>query len=225
MSSILACPTQGYLMVPATSTPPHDGHILGGAQNIAGAVSPNSGKRLLQLAQINTSDRRLELQTAGFEMLPLLYSWTCDIHQGNFTYRVRPGAIEVLQFTQGRAYTDFPYENYPDAFAPQFMDLSPLSANDQKIILELNDRSARRTSPHRRTILDSPRHQVGGIPRLVQEEEFSLTCPHCAGEMPMFASIADDNGTPSGFTGNPYVQVVYHLCRACWVVSCYNISD
>ena len=145
MSNTVARPTRGYLMVPATSPPPHDGHILGGAQNIAGAVSPNSGRRLLQLAQINTADRRLELQAADFEMLPLLYSWTCDMHQGSFTYRVRPGSVELLDFQQGRAHTDFPYAGYPDAFAPQFMDLAPIDANDQKIILELNDRSARRS--------------------------------------------------------------------------------
>lgn len=225
MSSISTRPTQGYLMVPATTEPPHDGHILCGYQNIAGAVSPNSGRRLLQLALLNTTDQRLELQTASFEVLPLLYSWTCDISQGTFTYRVGPGKVDLLDFQQGQAYSDFPYESYPDAFPPLSMALSPIDANDQQIILQLNDRDARRASPHQRTDLDHPRHQVGGIPRLMQDEEFSLKCPHCTSEMPMFASIADANGTPRGFTNNPYVQVIYHLCRACWVISCYNICD
>jgi hypothetical protein len=225
MRNILARPIQGHLMVPAMSAPSYDGHMLCGHQNIAGAVSPNSGRRLLQLAQINTSDPRLELASANFEVLPLLYSWTCDIHHGTFTYRVGRGAVALLDFQRGQAYSNFPYDNYPDSFPPLSMELSPISATDQQIILELNDRDAACASPHRRTFLDAPRHQVGGIPRLMQDEEFSFNCPVCTGEMPFLASIADDNGTPRGFTGNAYIQVVYHLCRACWVVTAYNICD
>jgi hypothetical protein len=207
MTSINTRPTQGYYMVPAKSAPSQDGHILGGSQSIAGAVSPNSGKPLLQLAQINTADPRLELETAGFAALPLLYGWTCDIHQGLFTYRVEPDRVELLDFPQGRTYTDFPYENYPDAFAPVPMNLAPIDAK------------GRRTDP------DEPQHQLGGTPTLMQDAVSGLKCPRCAGAMPLFAAIANDNGTPPGFTDNPYVQVVYHLCRACWVITCYNVCD
>lgn len=105
--SIVAQPTQGYLMVSEMSRPPHDGHVLCGDQTFAGAVSPNSGRRLLQLSQISTADQRLELDAANFEVLPLLYSWTCDIHQGTFSYAVGRGKIDVLDFRRGQAYTHF----------------------------------------------------------------------------------------------------------------------
>jgi hypothetical protein len=207
MTPIKSRPTQGYFMVPAKGSPSHDGHILGGSQSIAGAVSPNSGKPLLQLAQLNTDDRRLELETAKFASLPLLYSWTCDIHRSPFTYRVEPDRVELLSFQEGRTYTDFPYENYPEAFAPVPMNLAPVGAKD------------------RHAASDEPQHQLGGTPTLMQDVEPDLKCPGCAGEMPLFAAIANDNGTPPGFTDNPYVQVVYHLCRECWVITCYNMCD
>lgn len=221
---IASFPSQGYFLVPAIGGP----HILGGDQNLAGALSPNSGRRLLQLARISTTDPRLYLQAAEFEGLPLLYSWTCDIHRGEFTYRVDQKGIEILAYEAGSTvYTKFPYKDYPDSFAAVMMDLVPIDASEQQIILGLNDRETRRVSEsaHEGGKLDQPMHQLGGIPRLMQDEVSKRKCPRCAGQMPLFASIADDNGTPRGFTNNPYVQVIYHLCRACWIVNCYNLSD
>ncbi len=131
------------------------------------ALSPNSGRRLLQLALIRTTDERLYLQTAEFEGLPLLYSWTCDIHRGEFTYRVDQREIEILAYEAGTTlYTKFPSKDYPDSFAPVTMNLVPITESEQKTISELNDRETRleSESAYAGCDLDRPQHQLGGIP-------------------------------------------------------------
>jgi hypothetical protein len=224
--SFLVQPIQGYLLVPsASSGEGHYVHTLCGRTNFKGAVSPNSGKPLLQLLLLDASDPRLELSNAAAPHLPLFYSWTCPISEGVFSYRVVANEIEVINFNSGDPFTDFPYENYPEAFAARSVDLLPLASSQQETINRLNDKDTAFSERLQFADLDRPRHQVGGIPRLLQPTFTAMQCPVCKKEMPLFASIANENGTPQGFADNEFVQVVYHLCRACVTLSCYHMVD
>ena len=51
-------------------------HCVGGVNNLIGSISPNSGRPLLQLAQLDTQDKRLGLANTGLPGISLLFSWT-----------------------------------------------------------------------------------------------------------------------------------------------------
>lgn len=224
-SDLLPLPRQGYFVVRKA----HDDeatyrHLLCGRPTFKGAISPNSGKPLLQLLALDARDPRLELPHQP-KTFPLLYSWTCPISDGVFTYGVRNDRIELIEFSEGAPYSDFPYPNYPNHFQEVEVGLLALTETQQKLIEQLNageiDFDTRITLQD----IDRPKHQLGGTPRLLQSTLTPVKCPNCHRAMPLLAAIANENGTPEGFVRNDYAQVIYHLCRQCLNVSCYNIAD
>jgi hypothetical protein len=64
-------------------------------------------------------------------------------------------------------------------------------------------------------------------------DSMSISCPVCSTEMPLLAAICDDatGNDPFGvevensFVGNGGVQMIFHLCRECSVVSAYHSCD
>lgn len=201
-------------------------HRLFGMHSIAGAVSPNSGRPLLRLLQLDMADPKLELNRGPGEVLPLLFSWSCEMSQSPVIYRVKSSAaVELMVYRRGKAYDDFPYAEYPSHFPERTAALVPIPAREQDAIRDLNSgRLAPADLPAHQRDLVVPRHQVGGEPFLVQPWE-SLDCPSCTRPMPFLASIGDDSGTPEGLTGNPFVQTCFSYCRPCRVVGARQQCD
>jgi hypothetical protein len=79
--------------------------------------------------------------------------------------------------------------------------------------------------------LDEPRHQVGGNPFIYNP--IKTNCPECGREMPLLAAICIDaagnnpwrKNANETFVGNGGVQMVFHLCRNCSIVSSYSSCD
>ena len=201
-------------------------HSLCGAQQIVGAISPNSGLPLLLVASLDAADPRLGISSSKAKTLHLLYSWTCGISDGDFTYRQTNEGVEILAYSRGPAHSDFPYENYPKFFPQITVELEALTAEEQAIIKQMNrgidgERRLSRVAPQ----LVAPRSQVGGEPRLLQWPLPPYTCPACGGPMPLLASIGNENGSAIGFTDNEFVQTLFFLCNACTVFTAYNMCD
>ena len=126
---------QGYFLdVSLALQPlPAGAHTFGGPHQIAGANCPNCDKPLLRFLSLNTSDARLKLKGAPGTELSLLYCWTCNLAQQSFVYRMTPSdGIEILSFGAGGAVTDFPYPDYPAAFALGSVAFVPVTPEDQK---------------------------------------------------------------------------------------------
>ena len=202
--------------------------MLGGAYHLSGALSPNSGKPLLQLASIYVADGVLECKGWKFPRIQLLYSWTCAICEGAFSYRYSESGINIIKYVSGDAYSDFPYENYPETFGEVPLDLVPITPEEQVIIEKINsaptdlclDLSVQFPN------LSVPRHQVGGIPYLLIGDLLNTHCPCCTKEMSFFATIGNNSfSDPRGFTGNNFVQLVFEICPECNVISVNNFSD
>jgi hypothetical protein len=145
-----------------------------------------------------------------------------------FMYRVNlSGEVELLQYARGGATNSFPYENYPEYFPRAQALLVELDIEAEAAMHAENRRDAhgdRFLAAHPE--MDAPRHQVGGEPYLVQKDVcLTMRCPSCADYMPRLAAIADDCLDSRGFTGEPFVQVIYHYCPSCAVVGCFNQTD
>jgi hypothetical protein len=203
-------------------------HIIGGVYEGAGAISPNSQKPLVQLASIYVADGLLNFGAWPLPVVPLLYSWTCAICEGTFSYRQFSGYIEIVEYVQGNAYADFPYAGYPVSFPEVPVDLIGLSGDEVDVIRKLNSANddsglaLRRKFP----MLSMPRHQVGGEPYFVSGEILSSRCPCCREEMSFFASIANDSFSPDlEFAGNDFAQLLYEICIHCCVISVSNYVD
>lgn len=213
----------GYFLKPGVA---RSAHSLCGAQQIAGAISPNSGRPLLLVASLDTADPRIGISSSKVKTLHLLYSWTCGISDGDFTYRESSEGVEILAYATGPAHDDFPYENYPAFFPRIAVELEALTTEEQAVIKQMNrgmdgEVPLRRVAPQ----LVAPRSQVGGEPRLLQWPLPPYTCPVCRGPMPLLASIGNENGSAIGFTDNEFVQTLFFLCNACTVVTAYNMCD
>lgn len=224
-SAPLSHSTVGYFIT-ASKSDASSAHSLCGAQSIRGALSPNSGLPLLLVASLDLTDPRLKIPSPRLKTLHLLYSWTCPISDGEFTYRETDGGVQLLKYTAGPPHKDFPYDRYPPAFSRISAQLQQVDEHEQSVIRALNRREKdlivlEEQFPH----LAKPRSQVGGEPRLMQWPLPQRTCPECGEAMPLLATIGDENGTPRGFTGNPFVQLLYFFCVPCGTVTVYNIAD
>jgi len=217
----------GYVVRPAeTGDKAEWRHFLFGPHSIAGVVSPNSGRPLLRLLQLDMADPRLGFHGNTGEVLPLLFSWSCEISQSSFIYRVTSNtAIELMIYRRGEAYDDFPYPGYPSHFPERTAVLIPIPAPAQDAIRSLNNGSLEAADLRaEQRGLCVPRHQVGGEPFLVQPWQ-SLDCPSCNRPMPFLAFVGDDTGTPEGLTGNRFVQTCFSYCRPCRVVGARQQCD
>ena len=200
-------------------------HALCGPQHINGAVSPNSGLPLLLVASLDTADPLLGIENLKLDTLHLLYSWTCGISAGVFSYRESSKGLEIITYTKGPVQTDFPYDNFPPFFPRVGVDLKALSPDEQAIIERVNRRESGALALARQFHLTVPRSQVGGEPRLMQWPLRTCVCPVCGTSMPLLASIGNDTGSALRFTDNDFVQTVFFLCDTCTVVTAYNMCD
>ncbi len=106
-------------------------HRLFGMHSIAGAVSPNSGRPLLRLLQLDMADPRSGLNGGPGEVLPLLFSWSCAMSQSPVIYRVKSStAVELMVYRRGKVYGDFPYSEYPTHFPERIAALVPIPATE-----------------------------------------------------------------------------------------------
>ena len=230
--SIESIPAKGYFVRFAkdAGTQMSYRHKFCGPNDLRGASCPNCNKPLLVFLSLDVRDPKLEILDSPFDAFPLLFCWTCNIAQVElFSYRVlKDGSVYLLDYGEGGAATEFPgtpYDNYPDYFPSVHVTLEEISDGDQEII----KRMMKDDNYFVKHMNDYPRlsecsHQIGGEPFLVQPL-MRMNCPLCGKAMPFFASIGDDSGDNTGFTKNPYVQVIYYYCRNCHLISSYAQCD
>lgn len=203
-------------------------HLFCGPHNIRGAICPNCDKPLLRFLQIDCHDERVGLASCGLARIQLFFCWTCNVAQQPFFYSLaEDGGVRLLRYGKGGKVADFPYKDYPICFPAKGLRLVPLSPSEQQAIILLNQGRDDECGPIvSRERLFLPRHQIGGIPLLLQfDERYVLKCPSCGKPMPFLAEIGADSGEEVGFTRNPYVQVVYSICTSCHALGCYQACD
>jgi len=205
---------------------PTDGlvyHDFCGPHNIAGAACPHCEKPLLRLLTLNSLDTKLNLDPARHPMVHLLYCWTCSIPFDEFTYRINSdGGIKILQ-TPPRKGPDIefgpqgPYDGYTGVFKGFKVSLEPLPENIHEELLAGEGAFNG--------------HQIGGHPFIYNPA--NVFCLSCSQEMPLLASFSDNATAAEGFNenasetfvNNSGVQMVFHLCRRCSIVSAYHSCD
>ena len=225
-----ACPTKGYFAALSYLREGDFEHWLGGSHS--SSQCPNcQWKPLLQLMSLDLRDPRLELESAGLERLPLLFCWTCGQHK--ITYSLNSaGECKLLEFQKTEPVGDFPYRrNYPVAFEPTlFLAVDSDSAGCRACDPEkaaINDGSEDEWGELGSYLkLDYPRHQIGGLPYLVQHNtEDRHLCAGCGKLAPFLATVSDEAGYKMQFVRNSFVQVVAHFCSTCRVVIAYQQCD
>lgn len=212
-------------------------HIFCGKHEIAGARCFVGEHALLRFLTLDVSDERLGLGHLGVPAVHLLYCWRCDVGDLDYTLE-QDGSVTVhgekawrkmlkksgidprdvrKEITTNQA---FPYERYPDFFPARRAVLSKLNAREQQSLLahELGQASKRAKEP-------VSRHQVGGLPFLVQRSDFVPECDECDARLTFLAVIADDCADRRGFTGNSFVQVLFFICDRCNRVKAMNACD
>lgn len=135
---------------------------------------------------------------------------------------LRPlGDREVYCFRTLRE--DIPVDAVPATFLDELRALSPgldafmrSDAFDGTVPSDFTD-----ALRYEHISLDLGGHQIGGVPYTNQGVR-ELACPTCGRSMPLLACLADETLDARGFTGNSCVQVLYHACHECGVVSAYQ---
>jgi hypothetical protein len=201
-------------------------HEFCGPHEIEGATCPNCSKPLLRLVSLSSTDKRLNVDPARTPTVHLLYCWRCSIPYGVFSYLIREDSgIELLELPPTNEYAfgpKGPYDGYTGTFPLKKVGLAPLSEEEhqkQKVAQSDVDLALE---------LYPQQHQIGGSPVILNP--MPMTCPTCSKESPFFALICDDaSGNAPGdvpasqsFTDNVGVQMVFHFCRGCSVVSAYH---
>lgn len=216
-------PAIGYRLVPGPPDGSGFSHYLCGVSKLFNALSPNSGLPLLCLASLDAKDNRLEFESFKEERVDLLYSWTCAIPEGEFIYRISQGTINIISFTSGEGYPDFPFANYPGSFPEIPVSLAVVSDAEATTARILNtNRNFDAWSKHGELV--RPYHQIGGEPVFIQKYS-PMVCPICKKDMAFLAVIGNANWQPHGFCDNDYVQVIYNVCDICFTIGVYNICD
>lgn len=202
-------------------------HIFCGPNDVLGAFCPNCQRSLLSLLSLDTRDHRLYFREAPFPRLSLMFCWTCELSQKLFYYVQNAEGIDILEYRKGQSYDDFPYEDYPLYFPKANAMLEQIPTEDQEIIKRLNRDAIDVWEVNRsRPDLARPRHQVGGEPYLVQQNiEDEIRCLICGENMPFLATVGDQAPDGMRFTGNEFVQVLFHCCRKCNLVAAYQQTD
>lgn len=246
-----AVPANGYFLELCEKRMSQYQHAFCGEHQIPGAYCPNCRKPLLRFLTLDLSDPLLKTELPN-GTLSLLYCWTCQIAQKPFYYRcMRDGDVLLISYGLGGCTSDFPYDGYPSHFPAKFARLISIDANTQRSIMHQNAGSVSSSyiesdevaifpegeeipeaiedhpegvPREARKLADAPEHQVGGQPLLL-DTYWRMRCPVCGDRMPFIASIGDASGAEKGFTDNPYVQVLYHLCLHCRAIGAYQRTD
>ena len=183
----------------------HGPVTIGGTCELPGAISPITGRPLLQLAAVRLEREGFWIEGWRSKGIHFLYSWICSICNGDFSYRQADGAITVLEAHRSRYPREYPpHPDYPEAFEPRHFEFS--------------------TEPIEPT--HDPVHQFGGVPIVIMQLVDPKTCVGCGADMPLAASLGDRNfSTKQGFAGNSGVQVIYWVCTSCQIVAARNYCD
>lgn len=226
MSRIRIFQKTGYWPLFVTKSNLYYQHTLCGQHAVQGAISPNSGRPLLRYFELDLRDDRLRVTSFPSSRLHLFFAWTCEISRDIFTYRIRDEEkIEILQYKKGRAYSDFPYLNYPEYFPPRQFELRRVSPTEQEIITAVNRNKRKPAQIHdERPDLVRPMHQFCGEPYLVNSPR-EVECPICGKAMCIYASASDETMSAQGFVNSNFVQVLFHLCAKCATVTAYQLAD
>jgi thiol-disulfide isomerase/thioredoxin len=225
-----AIPERGYWLRPINERP-REGegwrHVFCGSHATPGAWCPNCDKPLLRYAAFDCRDGRLAVQD-GLEDLPLFYCWTCNVADGDLQYQLlRDGSVRLLAHGKGREPNAFVLDDHPSDFPEVTVRLDALTENEQLSIQRLNrEEVSPWDGPQFLEHLSVPAHQVGGEPYLVQlNPSYRLLCASCRDTMPFLCAFGDAATGPAGFTGEEYVQVLFHFCRRCRVVGAFHQCD
>lgn len=202
-------------------------HILGGSCQLDGAISPNSGRPLMQMASLDTTSKELRAIRYPLKRIPLLYGWSCAISDSWLTYRVGERNVELIDFCTGPAYDDFPYENYPMAFGPVPVVAVRLTESQQHAIAKANRDGYEFISLDEELgKLFVPHHQIGGEPYIGHKEALVRPCRNCDGQLIFVAAIGNHNMLDGrGFMGNDLAQLLYYVCDRCHLILADNISS
>jgi len=127
--SILYLHQNGAVLGDASS----DGGIsLGGICPFAGAMSPNNGLPLTQLAVVELD--AIGLDSSGWRVakISFLYSWKCGIFEGDFSYRIIDGAVDILEHASGNPdVEDFPYPDFQIVFPAKSYQARSLTQDER----------------------------------------------------------------------------------------------
>jgi hypothetical protein len=223
--TMLTNPEQGFSLI-FEPLPAEAVYDFCGLHGIAGATCQSCSKPLLRILSLSANDSRLNVDPTITPAIHLLYCWTCSIPYGTFSYRIRrDGAVELLKLPPTNEYAfgpDGPYDEYTGVFPIKRVGLVALTKEEQ--------RKQQKAQFDVDLALDlfPQKHQIGGFPVILNSQE--VVCPVCSNAAPLFAAICDDaSGNQPGdvqssqsFTGNMNVQMVFHYCRGCSVVSAYH---
>lgn len=226
MARIRTFQKTGYWPLFVTGAGPYYQHAVCGEHAVEGAISPNSGRPLLRYFALDLRDDRLGLGSFPTQRLDLFFSWTCEISRDVFTYRIHSeDKIEILHYRPGRAYSDFPYPNYPIHFPARRFELRKVAPDEQRTISLINRKRLKSAAVHDdRPDLVRPLHQICGEPYFVNSPR-EATCPACRRVMPIYTSACDETMSDRGFVNSNFVQVLFHLCAACAIVTAYQLAD
>jgi hypothetical protein len=224
---ILSVPKQGYWLRPrGESSPAGATHFLGGKFGGEGSNCPNCNKPLLLVLDLGAHDLRLGLSQTGLLRLPLLFCWTCIAAESTIRYRVdeRGNRITLLEFERGDMLSGYPKGYYPWAFPQHQLALHAITETEQAVLQQINRAEDPGFAAAHYSDLARPAHQVGGEPYLVQPIQQTL-CKECGVSMPLFAATSNETFSPEKFADYDWVQVLFHVCRTCRVVACYQLMD
>jgi len=212
-------------------------HQFCGDNEIPGTDCPNCMKPLLRILSLDARDVRVNLDPARIPFVHLFYCWTCSIPFGEFSYKIeKDGSIKTVKSLseyEDAFGSDGPYDGYMGVFPLCHVALEPISDEDQQKLCQWAESNEGDTEDDVEALdrLATPRHQVGGYPFIANPERTS--CPECGQDMPLLATICDDStgNDPWGreekvsFAGNGGVQMIFHLCRECSIVTAYHCCD
>jgi hypothetical protein len=219
-------PEWGYWL-DFSPTPYQIKHLFCGENNIVGGNCIYCQKPLLRILTLDASDHVLNMDATRHPAVHLFYCWTCSIPYDEFSYKIKQdGSIEILKLPKknlGELGMEGPYEGYTGVYPLKQVSLIPLTEEEQKQELTGSLRDLDRD-------IGKGRHQIGGFPYIFNPVK--IDCLQCRQEMPLLACIEDNaigNGfvkdESNSFVGNSGVQMLFHFCRNCSIVSATHSCD
>lgn len=250
----------GYALV-AEDSP--SSHQFGGDVYHEGATCPVCKIPLLLLADFDCTElRKLENKKLFLELdrLPLYYCWRCCAEQ--LSYQVRGNSLNIFKNEGKPQPDDFPYEGFPEKFPPRPISIKPIPYEIEKLLIVAQEVDGYWLTEEDRAVIQTGlrplrhayfaksgfnRHQIGGLPNLIQGHEY-IVCPnpnceyhkmakqHYGTRMKELASLHNDPhsglsmceqlgelSAPDKF--NEYVQVVFWVCEECLTIAASNRCD